>query len=116
MRAAHRDEQHVTGTTAYIRSIAASERWVRISDVCADGLNRFVAVLKAKKRAGRPLSSRTIQAYMTAVKSFTRWLVRTEKLPRDPLASIQKPSPESDRRRERRMLLLDEWPWLANAT
>ncbi len=116
MRAAHRDEQHVVSTVRCVRLVAESERWHRLSDISSDGLNRFAASLKKTKRAGRQLSSRTVHAYMTAAKTFTRWLVRTDKLERDPLASVQKPSPESDRRRERRMLLPDEWPWLRLAT
>ena len=61
-------------------------------------------------------SARTVQATIGAAKSFTRWLVACEKLPRDPLASVSKPSPEANRRRERRMLLPDEWPHLLTAT
>ena len=61
-------------------------------------------------------SARTVQATIGAAKSFTRWLVACGKLPRDPLASVSKPSPETDRRRERRMLLPDEWPHLVDAT
>ncbi|QDT73655.1 site-specific integrase [Lacipirellula limnantheis] len=61
-------------------------------------------------------SARTVQAAIGAAKSFTRWLVTCEKLPRDPLASVSKPSPEANRRRERRMLLPSEWPYLLAAT
>jgi integrase len=38
------------------------------------------------------------------------------KLPRDPLASVKKPNPKADRRRERRMLLPEEWRRLEAAT
>jgi integrase len=45
-------------------------------------------------------------------KGFTKWLSANQKLARDPLVSVQKPNPKTDRRRERRMLLPDEWQWL----
>jgi len=50
------------------------------------------------------------------VKSFTRWLTKHGKVPADPLASVQKPNPKRDRRRERRMLLPEEWKWLRSVT
>ncbi len=38
------------------------------------------------------------------------------KLPRDPLASVKKPNPKTDRRVERRALLPEEWHRLEAAT
>ena len=60
-------------------------------------------------------AARTVEAYLTAIKGFTKWLAQNYKLPRDPLASVKKPNPKADRRRERRMLLPDEWHWLRSA-
>ena len=34
------------------------------------------------------------------------------KLPHDPLAAVKKPNPTTDRRRERRRLLPEEWQWI----
>ena len=56
------------------------------------------------------------QAHINAVKAFTKWLTESQKLPRDPLAAVKKPNPESDRRLERRMLLPKEWSFLEAAT
>ena len=41
-------------------------------------------------------------------------MVSNGKLPSDPLATVKKPNPETDRRIERRMLRHDEWQWLRN--
>ena len=38
------------------------------------------------------------------------------KLTHNPLVLVQRPNSKSDPRRERRMLLPDEWPWLRDAT
>jgi len=61
-------------------------------------------------------AARTIGSHLSAIKAFTRWLTEHHKLPRDPLASVKKPNPETDRRRERRMLLPEEWQHLEAAT
>ena len=57
-----------------------------------------------------------MQAQLTAVKGFTRWLAQEGKLPADPLALVQRPNPKANRRWERRMLLPEEWEWLRSVT
>ncbi len=109
LRVAARSEQHVRETLRYIREIAEAGEFKDIASITADGVTRFAAQLCD---AGR--SARTVQAYLTAVKAFTRWLTNHHKLARDPLASIKKPNPKADRRRERRMLLPEEWRMLAD--
>src|SRR5262249_414749 len=73
------------------------------ADINADGANHYAGQLKSDNK-----SARTIQATLTALKAFTRWLANNHKLPRDPLASVSKPNPKADRRRERRMMLPGE--------
>ncbi len=80
-------------------------------DITADGINRYAGKLRDEGRAAR-----TIQAHLSAVKSFTKWLTEHHKLLRDPLASVKKPNPKANRRRERRMLLPVEWRRLEIAT
>ena len=111
MQTANRKPKHITTTIGYIRAIAQEAEWATVSDISADDVSRWAGRLKEQGR-----SARTIQAYLTAAKSFTRWLANNHKLPRDPLASVQKPDPKADRRRERRMLLPEEWHWLRAAT
>ena len=74
-------------------------------------MNTYAADLLAKGK-----SARTVQAVLTAIKTFTRWLTRHGKLAADPLAGVAKPSPKTDRRHERRMLLPEEWDWLRATT
>jgi len=57
-----------------------------------------------------------VQSKMVAIRSLSRWLANNHKLPRDPLAGLAKPNPKADRRRERRMLLPEEWAWLRPMT
>ncbi len=109
MRSAGRDEKHIESTTGYIRKIAAAAGIEAVGDITADAVHAFAAELSTRR------SARTVGAYLTAIKSFTRWAMLSDKLPRDPLAGVKKPNPQADRQYERRMLLPDEWPWLRAA-
>jgi len=110
MRAADRSADHVARTARFIRAIAEAAGFVTIAGITADAVNTFATELREKR------SARTVEAHLTAIKGFTRWLTENDKLPRDPLASVKKPNPKSDRRRERRMLLPDEWQWVRSVT
>jgi len=111
MRSAGRTDRHITRTIGYVKEIQKASSWVTLADITADAVNRFASGLTEKG-----LGARTVQARLTAIKSFTGWLTRHAKLTRDPLASVKKPDPEADRRYERRMLLPDEWKWLRSVT
>ena len=111
MRAASRSDHHIRQTVRYIRETADHGGFISVSDIRADAVNRFANSLSD---AGK--SARTVQAYLTAVKGFTKWLSAGHKLHRDPLLCVKKPNPKTDRRRERRILLPEEWKWLEPAT
>ena len=111
LRAANRTDKHITSTTQFIRWIADHAGFRTASDISADGVNRYAGKLRNEGRAAR-----TIQAHLNAIKGFTKWLAEHHKLPRDPLASVKLPNPKADRRRERRMLLPEEWRLLETAT
>jgi len=111
LRAANCTDDHVNRTIGFIRKIASYTESKAPADFSADGVNRYAGKLRDKGR-----SARTIQAHLAAIKAFTKWLTEHHKLPRDPLASVKKPNPKADRRRERRMLLPDEWRLLETAT
>ena len=104
-------DKHVTDTLEKIRKIAQKSEFKTIADISADGVNRYVEGLKNEGR-----SPRTIGAYLTAIKGFTGWMTKNGKLASDPLVTVTKPDPETDRRLERRMLLHEEWQWLRDVT
>ena len=111
LRAANRTDKHVQSTTQFIRWIVDHAGFKTAADISADGVNRYAGKLRDEGRAAR-----TIASHLSAIKAFSRWMAEHHKLPRDPLASVKKPNPESDRRRERRMLLPEEWRLLESAT
>jgi len=110
MEAAGRDLKHIQTTVSYIRGICKRTGFATVGDITADGVNAYASELRERR------SARTVQAHLTAIKGFTRWLAQEGKLPADPLASVKRPNPKADRRRERRMLLPEEWKWLRSVT
>lgn len=114
-----RSEAYIKDVARIVEDVAKFNGWSALSDISAEGLERYTA---EKMRTGKRAigsdggwSARTIQKTITALKRLTRWAVSTGRLAVDPLASVKKPNPEADRRLERRMLLQEEWLWLARA-
>lgn len=110
MESAGRDGRHVADTIRYIEKIAEAAGFKTAADITDDAVHTFAAEL-AKNR-----SARTVGAHLTAIRAFSKWLADGNKLSHDPLRTVKKPSVQADRRRERRMLLHEEWPWLRSAT
>ena len=111
LRAANRTGKHIASTLKFIRKVCTFSNFHAAVDLNADRVLAYVAKLQDDGR-----SARTQQSHLHAIKAFTKWLTAGHKLPRDPLANIKLPDPESDRRRERRMLLPDEFKRLLAAT
>ncbi|MCH8880534.1 MAG: tyrosine-type recombinase/integrase [Planctomycetes bacterium] len=112
MQAASRSAKHIKSTLTFIRSAIAFAGWKTAADINADDLHRYAGEMRTAENR----SNRTINHHLTAVKGFAKWLANHRKLPRDPLALVRKPNVKVDRRRERRMLLPDEWRWLRPVT
>jgi integrase len=128
LRASKGTDAHITETLTKIRAICKFARFIVASDITADGVNRFtthrlengpqtvrrpVALSHRPRRDGR--SSRSAQAYVAAIKGFTKWLTEHDKLNRNPLARLRPPSSKSTRGR-RRAMTTDEWQWFVTAT
>jgi len=110
LKAADRSPKHVATTVGYIHSIAESAEWGSVGAITADDVHRYAGDLR-----DRGCGSRTVGAYITAIKGFTKWLAEGHKLLHNPLAGVSRPSPDADRKRRRRMLLPEEWAWLRSA-
>jgi integrase len=104
-------ERYIGEAVGYIERFAEAEGIETVAGFTAERMAHYAAGLSDAAK-----SARTVQASIGAVKSFTRWLVACEKLPRDPLAGTRKPNPDANRKRRRRMLLPEEWPLLESAT
>lgn len=111
LRTAKRSDKHIRESLRAIRSSAARNDWHTAAEIAADGVAGYASSLFDKGRAAR-----TVEKHVGAIKQFTKWLVEGAKLQRDPLASVKKPNPQSDRKLERRELTREEWPYLDAAT
>src|SRR5437763_5012176 len=56
----------------------------------------------------RGMSAKGSNHYLGAVQQFTRWLTKTKRAAGDPLEELKPANAEADRRRERRVLSIDE--------
>jgi len=106
-------EKHRQVTETRIRRIADAAGWTDPKQMTQYQVETIVRQLPSLRRS-KPLSLRTQSHYLTAIKSFSRWLstVRMATV-RDPLAAIKKPNWEGDRKIIRRFLLESEWIWLS---
>lgn len=110
LESAGRSKVHRDRTKKRIDAIADHAGWHTASDITAESVERYAAYLREQKR-----SNQTVAHYLQAAKQLTRWMYRTDRLRADPLKTISKPNPKTDRRWTRRMLLPAEWPWLRDA-
>ena len=99
--------EHVEATRMKIEAICEAAGFTVLRDIEPDAVNQYASDMRSQSK-----SLRTVEAYLQAVKSFTRWAAKTGKLPSDALITVAKPNPESDRRLTRRYLSHEEFRWL----
>jgi len=97
--------KHVNNTIAYIRSVSLACGFSTAADVEAGKVSEHLAQLL---RAG--ISARAVNARLTAMKSFSRWLFMTDRVRSDPLKCLRRDVKleRIDRRHQRRALTGDE--------
>jgi len=97
------DPKHVRSTRTYIERVITLAGIERISDLSPSSVSLAVTALKAEA-----LSARAVNAYVTAIKSFSRWLKRDGRMSDYSLETLTKQNEQADRRRVRRALTPDE--------
>jgi len=102
--------KHLDTTLHYIRDLNAACRFEKPTDFDPVSVSAHVADLK-RRGAG----ACSINARLTALKSFTRWLFRTERMRTDPMMQVPKLNIRVDRRHERRALSDEEVARLIDA-
>lgn len=103
-------EKHVVGTAGIIRKTADAKKWKFIADISASSTLDYLGQLR---RDG--LSIQTYNNHLTAIKHFTRWLMRDRRTPIDPLMHLSRLNAKTDRRHDRRALSEDEFARLVEA-
>jgi site-specific recombinase XerC len=105
LEAKGRAEKHVSETIRHIRKALANSECVVLGDL-QRGQEPFEKYLAARSKLG--VSHRTINADLTAVRSFCRWLIQKKRLTVDPTIHVEKLDVGADRRKERRPLTDEE--------
>lgn len=102
-------EQTVDTSEARIKAILERASAERIADLTP---SRVLAAIKTLRTPGaatpRGISNKTASHYVTAIKGFSRWLLREGRARSDDLASLHGFNEQTDRRRVRRDVLPEE--------
>jgi hypothetical protein len=93
------DPKHVRSTRTYIERVNKLAGIARINDLTPSSVSVAVTALKADD-----LSVRAVNAHLTAIKSFSRWLKRDDRTSDYTLETLSKQNEQADRRRIRRAL------------
>jgi len=102
---------HVRQSESYIRKIVAGCSFKNIREISASRVSTWLADLRKKGKGHR-----TSNAYLVAIKGFTRWMVRDRRALEDALAHLSALNTKTDIRRERRTLEPEEIALLIKAT
>jgi hypothetical protein len=104
--------EHIRTTLTRLLTLFQDSRLDPIGKIRRETIERWLADESTKKTR----SLRTINAYLTSVKSFVQYLTDIEVLSNDPIKSIRKLNHELDRRKVRRAMTAEEVERLLQAT
>ncbi len=103
--------KHVKLTMMRVRRVIDGCTFESLGDISAEKVKKFLDELRVKEDFG----NRTYNHYLQAADSFGRWLVETNRLPRNPFLGIERLNAEVDIRHKRRALTAGEIKKLAEA-
>jgi len=110
LREAGRSERHTSAVESHLRRFVKRSEITTLAEITSESV---LAEADRMRKAGR--SARTRQHVIGNIKALTRWAWREGMSPVDPLAGLSLPNPDTDRRRRRRMLTVEEWHRLESA-
>ena len=97
-------ERYLQQVSARLKAFGAFSEIETLVELDADRVVAFVRSLRK-----RELADATVNEYVGTLKAFTKWAVRTSRLPSDPLSVVRKQSAKTtERKRPRRSLTADE--------
>ena len=103
-------QKQVYEVTTKIRRVLTGCAFSRVADIKAHEVESYLESLRSEG-----LSKQTSNHYLRALKQFCRWLKRTKRMDENPLADIPMLNVQTDRRHDRRPLLIEEFALLAAA-
>ena len=111
LKAKNNSPDHVKLVLSRLRRIVSEAEFRLMSDISASQVECFLAQQREKK-----MSIQTTNHYLRAIKQFTRWLVRDRRTPDNPLDHLETLNVQTDRRRLRRALTVEEFEKLIQTT
>jgi integrase/recombinase XerD len=103
-------EKQLYESLTQLEKVVAACKWKYASDINSASALRYLAELRENGR-----SAQTYNHYLRAIKKFTRWMVRDQRLQNDPLTTLAMLNTDLDRRHDRRALSVDEFCRLIDA-
>jgi site-specific recombinase XerC len=98
------DPKHLRQTENAILHVLESAGASTLADLSKDRLEMSLARLRTDGK-----SARTYNYYLTTIRGFFRWMVRTDRIEHNPLDHLGRINEEKDRRRERRAVEAKEF-------
>lgn len=95
-----RDEKYVISTAKRLLSLAADCGWLVVRDVTADSFMTW--------RRSQGMKSKTLNDYLSDVRSFLQWLVELDRLASNPLSKVPRITVKDDEEEKRRAFAGDE--------
>ena len=105
LRSKNSTSAHVVEVIAKIKRCEKFCHWQRIKQIRATDVENFLLDL----RENHGLSIQTSNHYLKALKAFTRWLVRYQRMQLNPLDILEPLNVSTDRRHDRRALTMEEF-------
>ena len=116
LRSRDNTEAHVLLAAGRVRRIVNGCKFQFPADIAAGRVQSFLHELRQAKDDKPGISAQTFNFYLTAVKSFCRWLVKDRRASENPVAYLDGLNVKTDRRRDRRALAADELRKLLEST
>ncbi len=108
LRAQSCSAQHIEKTGLFVRVVAKDRGWKSIRDISADGFTAWRSNLAGTRAA------KTLNLYLGAYTAFLNWLVKSDRLPENPLRHVKK-AKQHEQKRPRRACTDEEASKLLHA-
>ncbi len=105
-----RGERRVADARRHLRRAIAATSAVRLTDLTLEAVENALALMKNDGSGpdGKGKAARTINHHAASVRAFLNWCVKENRLESNPLRHLDELDVDSDRRRERRPLSVEE--------
>ena len=108
-------DQQAAQTTSRCERVFAGCAFLRLSDLDAEAVSGWLTSQRGMTRKNGGIGARTFNHYVTTLKAFGSWAVKTRRVHENPFRFLAKVNTEVDVRHERRPLTDDEFARLIHA-